>query len=129
MTDSKEPKPLGIVFAEPFGAQIACFSSIKDIRRWGKVKGFDLDGWNPASYGLAVRDHDAAGVAWFAMALREDATMQTLVHECSHMVDFIHDEHGVPVGAENTEIRAYQLGALVADMAELYGFPMARAAE
>lgn len=126
MGKKKETKPLGIIFAEPFGAQISCFGGVKELREWGDATGLDTTKWDLAAYGMAVRDHDKSGVALFAMALRPDARIETLVHECSHMVDFIHDECGVPVELENTEIRAYQLGALVADAAEVFGFSWAR---
>lgn len=122
-----KPKgPLGVVFADPFGAQISCFDGIKALRKWGKSTGLDVTDWGPACYGLAIRGEDKNGITWFAIALEDRASIRTLVHECSHMVDFIHDTFGVPIEMQNTEIRAYQLAALVMDVSSVFGFETTR---
>ena len=58
------------------------------------------------------------------MVIPERANLGTVVHECSHMIDFMFEVHGVPGGVESTEIRAYMLTQLLMDVALILQRPI-----
>ncbi len=67
------------------------------------------------SKGLCFVFTDDDDVAWYNMVLPEGIPVKTIVHECSHAIDFIMDDVGVPINVDNTEIRAYLLAELFSD--------------
>jgi len=46
----------------------------------------------------------------FAICLPEGSDWDTYAHECSHIVDFISEEIGMPMNMDTTEPRAYLMG-------------------
>lgn len=124
---SKSKKPKAVVMVMPYRAQVALFDGYAAMKRYFEKK-LDVQViGGDASYGCAFCEQDDNGVTWFGIVLEDDANLSTLVHECSHMVDFIFETHGVPHGAENTEVRAYTLAELVGDVCDAFGFAMERA--
>lgn len=104
----------------PFRAQVALFHDLEEMARYyEKVLGIHDHGFHErTSNGMASKHADKEGVHWFSLYLPKAAAAGTIVHECSHVVDFVLDHHGVPLNAENTEIRAYMLERLFEDVAE-----------
>lgn len=121
MSDVPEgKKPDFVVMVHPFRAQVAVFSD-NEARCWyfENHLGISDHGMDErASYGMASQHQDDSGVSWHSMHLPEDAGIGTVVHECSHIVDYLMDAHGVPISIDNTEIRAYMLEALFMDVME-----------
>lgn len=105
-----------VVVVEPFGAQVALFEDIDRMARYHrKVLGVDIE-IVPSAYARTHQEVGLDGLIYWSMWLPKTATLSTIVHECSHVVDFMMDAHGVPISLENTEIRAYMLGALFQDV-------------
>jgi len=114
-------KPIGIAIVNPFQAQVAVFNSMKSLRKYHK-KQLDLTLNISGAQAFACwNTHNATGEGWFAICVPDDCNLGTVVHECSHMVDFMCEAHDVPINAENTEIRAYMLGVLFMDVCEILG--------
>ncbi|WP_299949087.1 hypothetical protein [uncultured Ruegeria sp.] len=109
-------KPTATVWVHPFGVEVPIFEDDKKIVRYHKKKWGIEGGWNLPAYGLASREYDADGQARFALLIPESANLGLIVHECSHIVDLVMDECGVPINVENTEIRAYMLATLFCDV-------------
>lgn len=113
---AKKLKPHSVVLVNPFQAQVAIFRDFGKLERYHRdVLGIsvDLDG---VCNGLALEQTDADGCKWWSMCLPKGVSLGTVVHECSHIVDFLMSAHGVPLTVENTEIRAYLLGVLFMDV-------------
>lgn len=125
MTKLKEKhKPVGVILVMPFQAQVAIFDSFKARKKYYKnVLKLDV---KSLKHGAAVAsyDQDDDGQYWYAMCIPEKCNMGTIVHECSHMVDFMCETHGVPIDIENTEIRAYMLGVMFLDVCEVLKRPV-----
>jgi hypothetical protein len=98
---------------EPWNIQLALYSSIRQWREYAintlKIDPLPIP---EASYGAAVIHEEPDGKAWWGMILNSDCDDCTIVHECSHIVDFIFDQQNLPTGVENTELRAYMIGNL-----------------
>ena len=68
---------------------------------------------------LPTTDFEGAGLAlWvdggtFAIWLEPEATIPDLVHETSHIIDFLFDFVCIPFNTQATELRAYMLGYIV----------------
>lgn len=124
---SKKIEPKDIVQVMPYRTQVALFDSYKNMKRYFLNRlNIDLEGGS-ASLGCAAYELDNDGVAWFGLSIEKDANLATLVHECSHVVDFVFEVHGVPCTFGNTEVRAYTLAELVGDTCEVFGFDLQRA--
>lgn len=118
---SKKPKADAVVVVMPFNASVALFEDRNELIRYHSERlGIELD-LKPSGYGSAHENEDAKGVVWWSMYIPKKANLPTIVHECSHIVDFMMDTHGVPINMENTEIRAYMLGYLFQDVCEALG--------
>ena len=110
-------KPIGMVLVMPFQAQVAIFDNFKSRQKYYKKVlkiETDCEGFACASY-----DRIGNGPWWFSICIPEHCNIGTIIHECSHMVDFMFETHGVPGGIESTEIRAYMLSLLVLDVCEI----------
>ena len=107
-------KPDAVVTMQPFNAQIAIFRDQKTQRKYfKKAHGIKhLNSFNGTANGTAMQLTSPNGFEFYTMFLPVDVTAKTVVHECSHIVDFVLDSSGVPLIAENTEIRAYALADL-----------------
>lgn len=121
----KDHRPLGIILVNPFQAQVAIFDSIKARNKYYK-KVLKIGNILPAEITVAVASYnqDDDGAFWYSITFNETPTMGTIIHECSHMVDFMFETHGVPGGIESTEIRAYMLALMVLDVCEIFQKPV-----
>lgn len=109
MTD--KPQADAVITVYPFKAQVAIFRDFDErCRYYEEVLGISDHGFfgRPAN-AMASEHQDDAGITWWSLFLPDDVQAPTIVHECSHIVDFMMETHGVPMGVENTEIRAYML--------------------
>lgn len=119
-------KPKSVVMVMPYRAEVALFDGYEAMEQYFKEEIKAPIHGGRASYGCAVWTTDDEGTKWFAISLEDKANFWTLLHECSHMVDFIFEVFGVPCGPENTEVRAYTLTELVGDVANEFGFEAGR---
>lgn len=118
---------VSVIEVGPFGAQVALFESDEErLAYFREALGFEGKRHEGPHYGLATREYSPAGKVYFTITICPDANITTLAHEASHMVDWMCDEHGVPLGVENTEIRAYMLESIFADLADHFGFEFER---
>jgi hypothetical protein len=109
-------KPVAKVWVHPFGVKVPIFNDIDKMVRYHKKKwGIEGD-WDRAAYGLASRAYDNRGNARYSLYIPDSASAALIVHESSHIVDMVMDECGVPISLKNTEVRAYMLTALFADV-------------
>lgn len=111
---TEQPRADAVVTVYPFKAQVAIFRDFDTLRRYyEQVIGISDHrfGDRPAN-AMASEHQDDSGANWWSLFLPDDVQAPTVVHECSHIVDFMMETHGVPMGVENTEIRAYMLAAL-----------------
>lgn len=108
-------KPDKIIRIEPFGCDLNIFGSRKDFKAF-------------------LKEHKAPGIpnipknapAFFYRGLCKgyrlwcilfpDEISIDVVHECSHVIDQLFKDVGVPPGLESTELRAYLMGKLVDDI-------------
>jgi hypothetical protein len=119
-------KGVPVIEVGPFGVQVALFSSEEErADHFKDVLGLDVETKN-ACFGVCSKTPDENGVCYFAITITDDANLGTLAHECSHLVDFLCDEFGVPLDVENTEIRAYMIQSIILDAAHHFGFPITR---
>mgnify|MGYP000155974381 CR=1 FL=1 len=122
---TKEHKPVGIALVMPFQTQVAVFDSFKSWRKYYKKIGSPINPkWADGAAALASTHRGSNGKYWYSIIVPEDGNLGTIVHECSHMVDYICDDSGVPINMENTEIRAYMLGVLFLDVCEILRRPV-----
>jgi hypothetical protein len=111
-------KPAGMVLVMPFQAQVAIFDSLKARNKYYK-KVLKLGNIVHAAVAVASYNQDDDGEFWYSITFQSEPNIGTIIHECSHMVDFMFEIHGVPGGIESTEIRAYMLSLLVLDVCEI----------
>jgi hypothetical protein len=112
----KELKPDAVILVNPFQAQVAIFRDLKKLEKYHrKVLHIEVN-FDRSARGMASEQVDKDGSRWWSLYLPGDTSLGTVVHECSHIVDFLMDAHGVPLTVENTEIRAYLLGVLFMDV-------------
>lgn len=119
----KKVRPIGVFEVPMFGTQVAVFDDLERLQKYHtKTIGEDpIEGLNPASYGMCVRQEGRDGRMWFYIFISPDANKYTCIHECSHMTDWIMDTCGVPIDVHNTEVRAYLLGAVCKMLDEVMG--------
>lgn len=116
-----------IIKVEPWGYPLAIFDNPKTAKEvLERDTGLTLDildgkNTNGTAHHL---ENEKTGEVFFAICMFENGDFITLIHECSHMVDFMHEYAGVPCMYENTELRAYQVSRLVKDVALLLGFEL-----
>lgn len=101
-----------VIHVNPFGVQVGLFKSVKSFRKRFPNAPVDVECGARAYAVKFVED----GSTWFAMIIPENSLVSLIAHECSHTVDFIMENTGVPINVENTEIRAYLLGQMIADI-------------
>ena len=76
----------------------------------------DIADGNPAALASAYRDYANDGTVRLSMVLKRGTTRATWAHECVHIADFVMDHVGIPLGIDNTEVRAYLVGHLFAHL-------------
>ncbi|WP_065321770.1 hypothetical protein [Tritonibacter mobilis] len=112
----KKLKPDAVILVNPFQAQVAIFRDLEKLSKYHrKVLRITVD-FDRSAHAMASEQVDEDGCRWWSLYLPEETTLGTVVHECSHMVDFLMEAHGVPLSVANTEIRAYLLGVLFMDV-------------
>ena len=111
-------KPAGMVLVMPFQAQVAIFDNLKARNKYYK-KVLKIGNTIHAAVAVASYNEDEDGCFWYSITFQSEPDIGTIIHECSHMVDFMFETHGVPGGIESTEIRAYMLSLLVLDVCEI----------
>ncbi len=119
MAKKKASKKVQVCVVAPFDIQVAVWRTReKMIEYYAEVLSYDVEPTSNVgpSNGLCYAFKDDSGVNWYNLILPESVKPKTIVHECSHAIDFIMDDVGVPIGIENTEIRAYLLGDLYEDV-------------
>ena len=109
-----KPQADAVITVYPFKARVAVFKDFEErCRYYEEVIGIADHGFRDRPANAMASEHeDSTGAPWWSMYLPDDTSVPTIVHECSHIVDFLMDAHGVPVNVENTEIRAYMLADL-----------------
>ncbi|WP_120636033.1 hypothetical protein [Ruegeria sp. EL01] len=112
----KSIKPDAIVWVHPFGAEVPIFDDIDRMDRFYRKRWGIKTDWDRATFGTAGRCYDKNGVARYALFIPSTANLGLIVHECSHIVDFVMHECGVPISLKNTEVRAYMLATLFCDV-------------
>ena len=112
----KKRKPMvdAAVTVYPFGVGVAIFTDQEEAAQYfEKVHGIHNHGIRDRTgIAFAGRLEDDDGRSWFFMVLPKGVSLKIVVHECSHIIDFVMDLHGVPINVENTEMRAYLLADL-----------------
>lgn len=111
MTKKAEAMADKVFSCDPFGVQIAVFHCLTEMNRYfvEQLEIQNTEFFAVKANAMATVQADPQGIKWFAMWLPLDAPFSKIAHECSHMVDFVMDAHGVPINIENTEVRAYLL--------------------
>ncbi len=110
---NKKYSPIGVFEVPLFNTQVAVFNNLNKLQKYHtKVIGEEpIGGLDEASYGMCIMAGGRNGVKWFYIFISPDAHKYTMIHECSHLVDYVMDSCGVPIDVHNTEVRAYLLAA------------------
>ena len=118
--------PIAVIVAQPWDFEIGCYDDA-EICRKAMTERIGDKVEIPNGFGSAhwLQNEDT-GQNWFAVLLRDDADFGTLVHEISHVMDFVHECVGLPMTYQNTELRGYQMAQLVRCAADVYGFNLER---
>lgn len=96
-----------IIEAFPFRVQIAVSDCHRKLRKHYKKLGTPKPDVDRNINGCAGWESDKNGVRYWFLYVAPDSRNGTVIHECSHLVDFIFEKCGVPPGTESTEVRAY----------------------
>ncbi|WP_282026827.1 hypothetical protein [Limimaricola cinnabarinus] len=100
----------------PFKVHVALFETFPQFHECCP------EGPDPDEVGLAnaaALRWQGDGVTWFAMVIPNGLEVPTVAHECSHLVDFILDHCGVPMGVENSELRGFLLEFVLSETLDL----------
>lgn len=110
----------------PYNMSVFVFRSMSDLKdffqgRFGPC--YDLSDLPDKGFDAMVvyREHPNTGVSYQCLVLPEDAALDIIVHECSHLVDDILHTRGVPLSADNTEVRAYLLQYIFLSVCNVVG--------
>jgi len=116
--------PNGAVLVQPFGFEIPIFFNTEDMisfyRDQVKIEENLLPSPCGNSIGHMVWIETKNQGIYFGLYLRPDVTNQTIVHECTHIVDAIFEQCQVDVSWNNTETRAYLMGRLFEDVKSVF---------
>jgi hypothetical protein len=119
----KKLHPLGVLTVAPFRVEVAVFASAEHMyqyhehvtgARWPNEEASDH-----TAKGLCLRLANGEGGECYYIVITPKATVYTRIHECSHLLDFVHDAVGVPFGLLNTETRAYGLADVCRQLDEV----------
>ncbi len=69
------------------------------------------DDWKCANGSCAIFDNEPEGLSYYVMVIRRKK-LDTVVHECVHMVHMMMEKKGIPIDYDNTEVMAYMTGWL-----------------
>ena len=120
-------KQIGVVVEQPWGFEVGIYDSVKKLEKDMTRLTGQKTKVNGACNGAYVwQDNPKTGETFFALYIAPHADLGTVVHECQHMMDAAHEQAGLPISYANTELRAYQMGQLVREVAPLFGFSLDR---
>ena len=118
MGKKKKTKPLGILYADPYGSQIAVVHGVKHYNRYlkwlgvGKKTRRDALSLCEGSNGNAALITDPSGLNWYFLVLIDDIGHRLIYHECLHLAWFVLEAKGVAVDSDNQEALTYLQGYL-----------------
>ncbi len=111
---------IGSIPLDIFNIDVAVFATESDrLEVLGNEGCESLTRHADAALSSAHMDVTANGAARFSMVIKPEATKATWAHECVHIADFVMDHLSLPTGVENTEVRAYLVGHLFANLDEM----------
>lgn len=121
MTSPPDNRMLGIISLDIFNLDVAIFDNEDDLIATLMDQGCnDLTKHTDAALASAHRNVTSAGDVRLAMVIKPRATKATWAHECVHMADFVMDYLSLPMGVENTEIRAYMVGHIFSGLQRIF---------
>ena len=108
----------------PFGGNLRVFTSVSKFRAY--VSRYAVDELTDEEVenvvGFTMVSETKRGAGLFMMLLPAKQDLSTLVHESSHVTDYLLEHHCIPVGIENTEQRAYTVEYFFREISKaLYG--------
>ena len=113
MGDMVIPEGVKIVNVEMLKIEVAFFNNRAKYLEFCELN--KLDGSNAYKNNGLAEVVTVNELPYFTVSIFE-RSIPLLVHECCHIADFILQHKGIPVTAENTEIRAYLTEYLVGQM-------------
>ena len=125
MGKRKRGKCLGLIHLEIFNLDVAVFGRDADRVKVLRGEGCSPDSADPAAIASAHLDFTQSGSPRLSMVIKPEATRATWAHECVHIADFVMNLVGIPMGVENTEVRAYMVGHLFGQLERIVPFPAA----
>jgi hypothetical protein len=107
---------IGIIPLDVFNLDVAVFAD--DAARCAALReeGCDVSEHDEDCLASAHIDTAGDGSTRLSMVIKPVAAKATWAHECVHIADFVMNRLGIPMGVENTEIRAYLTGHLFAGL-------------
>lgn len=118
---------VGVVTLQPWNLEVGIYDDLKKMQKqMRKLTGEKLKYEGGCTGMVSQVQNKKTEITFFALFLRPDADFATLVHECSHAVDFVLETVGFSAFEIHTELRAYQLGQMVRETAEIFGFSLTR---
>ena len=111
MAKARKIKPIGVFKVAPFGVQVAVFDDFIKLGAYHQtiIGGEPIEGFGAPVLGTFLMAKGSCGAYFFYIFISPESNRYTRIHECSHLVDFVHDYVGVPFGMDSTEVRAYGL--------------------
>ena len=112
-------RAIDVIDLEVFQHQIPVFISDEDRVHDLRKRGFNPIPCDRSHYGLVSMEESDEGQVMIALVITPYGDYGTIVHEASHIVDFIFEHLGILPGSESTETRAYVLGYIFEKTAEM----------
>ena len=108
---AKRIKPIGAFSVAPFNVLVAVFDDFAKLDSYHRkvIGGDPIEGLDVPSLGSCIVAKGPCGAYFFYIFIAPAASKYTRIHECSHLIDFVHDYVGVPLCMDSTELRAYGL--------------------
>jgi hypothetical protein len=107
----KRIKPVGVFKVAPFGVQVAVFDDFLKLDAYHQtvIGGKPIEGLDAPTLGSFLMAKGPSDAYFFYIFISPVSNKYTRIHECSHLIDFVHDYVGVPFGMDSAEVRAYGL--------------------
>jgi hypothetical protein len=120
---AKRIKPVGVFSVAPFGVQVAVFDDFAKLDAYHQtvIGGEPIEGFDTPVLGTFLMAKGSSGAYVFYIFISPESNKYTRIHECSHLIDFVHDYVGVPFCMDSTEVRAYGLAAACYLLDEILG--------
>ncbi len=121
MSDLPDSRMRGVIHLDIFNLDVAIFDNEDDRIAALTDQGCnDLSRHTEAAIASAHIDATEDGGPRLSMVIKPHATKATWAHECVHITDFVMDHLSLPMGVENTEIRAYMVGHLFGGLQRIF---------